>query len=577
MLTLMKDHFMHKRPFLCLLRCAAGLCCFMAATTGAHADSRLGYNNVRDYIGKEGRSSYDHTESIQAAIDAAANRGGGVVYFPPGVYRLSGPLRLPRGVVVQLRGAGPGRTMLYAYDELKDEKGTVRRFPEGRAVIEWQWDQRLDPTLPLPELVRRYRSLREDPNRPLVRHVAATQSIVGLTFRLPPVDQAMGIHFKPYYKVLPPHCWSRQRPRTKLEKKITYSAAEEGDIWAERLRIELRDLEFRKSHCYHRYVIRLEGDIISSTIENIESNSRNEAGHEQKFLRKRTVQLAAVERNSEVCLPEGQYELTFAEIRYPTVLLKVDDWLLGNAETFPYTYLAMENGGLNFCLLRQLFAGGGYNILFEGRMLRSVMELCFVDGSWSEPCYRFTNCFNTIFRQLGSEGRSERCQFLFENCVAVTVEHFNPSRPDQIYRDKKSAGRPGSLVLLRRIRPVDGDPLPVGSKAWSSAIEQLTEMDEIENLVHQAGGIWLRRTSDSRFVSSVVGAFNTFEQPYLVVDEQSRSNVFENFHVGLLPNQELTGDVIRLAGEGNTVRGFTHVLKSRKPIQRRFVLSSSDR
>ncbi|HID77417.1 MAG TPA: hypothetical protein EYP56_15660, partial [Planctomycetaceae bacterium] len=141
MLTLMEDHSMHKRSFLYLLRCAAGLCCFMAATTGAHADSRLGYNNVRDYIGKEGRSSYDHTESIQAAIDAAANRGGGVVYFPPGVYRLSGPLRLPRGVVVQLRGAGPGRTMLYAYDELKDEKGTVRRFPEGRAIIEWQWDE----------------------------------------------------------------------------------------------------------------------------------------------------------------------------------------------------------------------------------------------------------------------------------------------------------------------------------------------------------------------------------------------------------------------------------------------------
>jgi len=569
---------MHKRPFLFFFGCAAGICVLAAAAkpTGA-ADSDLGYINVRHYIGKDGRSAYDHTESIQAAIDAAAKRGGGVVYFPPGVYRLSGPLKLPRGVVVQLRGAGPGRTMLYAYDELKDEKGTVRRFPEGRAMVEWQWDERLDPALPLPELVRRYREVKDDPKRPLVRHVAATQSIVGLTFRLPPVDQAMGIHFKPYYKVLPPHCWSRQRPRTEAEKKIKYSAAADGDIWAERLKIELRDLEFRKSHCYHRYVIRLEGDVISSTIQNIESNSRNEMGHERKFLRKRKVRLNVVERGGKVCLPGGQYELTFAEIRYPTVLLKVDDWLLGDAEKLPHTYLAMENGGLNFCLLRQLFAGGGYNILFEGRLLRSIMELCFVDGSWSEPCYRFTNCFNTILRQLGSEGRSEKCQFLFENCVAVTVEHFNPARPDHIYRDKKSAGQPGSLVLLRSIRPAGGDPLAVGSKAWYCAIEQLTELREIENLVHQAGGIWLKRTSDSRFISSVVGAFNTFEQPYLVVDEQSRNNVFENFHVGLLPGQELTRDVIRLAGERNTVRGFTHMLKNRKSIQRRFELSSSDR
>ncbi|NOX53909.1 MAG: hypothetical protein GXP27_05615, partial [Planctomycetes bacterium] len=161
---------------------------FCVAIEAGWADSDLGYVNVRDYVGREGRSRYDHTESIQAAIDAAAERGGGVVYFPPGVYRLTGPLELPRGVVVQLLGAGPGRTMLYAYDELKDETGVVRRFPEGRAMIEWEWDERLNPALPLPELVRRYRALKADANKPLVRHVAATQSIVGLTLRLPPVD-----------------------------------------------------------------------------------------------------------------------------------------------------------------------------------------------------------------------------------------------------------------------------------------------------------------------------------------------------------------------------------------------------
>ena len=178
-------------PF--LIRTVAVLLC--ATIEAGWADSELGYVNVRDYVGREGRSRYDHTESIQAAIDAATEQGGGVVYFPPGMYRLSGPLELPRGVVVQLLGAGPGRTMLYAYDELKDETGVVRRFPQGRAMIEWEWDERLDPTLPLKELMHRYRALKDDTKRPLLRHVAATQSIVGLTLRLPPVDQAMGIHF----------------------------------------------------------------------------------------------------------------------------------------------------------------------------------------------------------------------------------------------------------------------------------------------------------------------------------------------------------------------------------------------
>ncbi|NOX54088.1 MAG: hypothetical protein GXP27_06540 [Planctomycetes bacterium] len=357
---------------------------------------------------------------------------------------------------------------------------------------------------------------------------------------------------------------------------MTYSAAAEGDIWAERLKIELRDLEFRKTHCYHRYVIRLEGDVISSTIEHIESNSRNETGHDAKFARTRTVQLETVEKRGKVCLPPGQYELTFVEVRYPTVLLKVDDWLLGDIESRPHTFLAMENGGLNLCLIRRLFAGGGYNVLFEGRLMRSIMELCFVDGSWHEPAYRFTNCFNSIMRQLGSEGRTESCQFLFENCVGITVEHFNPARPDHVYRDKKMAGRDGSLIQLRSIRPVDGEALAVGSEAWYCAVEQLERMGEIDDLMHQAGGIRLRRTVDSRFLSSVVGSYNTFERPYLTVDERSRNNLFENFHIALIPGQRLTPDAVVLNGSGNRVRGFIHMLSGGQSVQRPFELPNPE-
>ena len=47
---------------------------------------------------------HDDTAAIQAAIDAAQNQGGGVVYLPPGSYLLSSSLQLPSGV--SLRGAG---------------------------------------------------------------------------------------------------------------------------------------------------------------------------------------------------------------------------------------------------------------------------------------------------------------------------------------------------------------------------------------------------------------------------------------------------------------------------------------
>lgn len=47
--------------------------------------------NVKDF-GALGNNSNDDTQEIQAAIDAAFAAGGGVVYFPNGVYRLAGAL-----------------------------------------------------------------------------------------------------------------------------------------------------------------------------------------------------------------------------------------------------------------------------------------------------------------------------------------------------------------------------------------------------------------------------------------------------------------------------------------------------
>lgn len=50
-----------------------------------------GYYNVKEF-GAKGDSKTDDTKAIQAAINAAVNNGGGVIYFPSGVYNIMGPV-----------------------------------------------------------------------------------------------------------------------------------------------------------------------------------------------------------------------------------------------------------------------------------------------------------------------------------------------------------------------------------------------------------------------------------------------------------------------------------------------------
>ena len=59
--------------------------------------------NVRDArFGAVGDGEADDTRAIQAALAAAGQTGGGTVYLPQGLYRLTGPLTVPSGV--ELRG-----------------------------------------------------------------------------------------------------------------------------------------------------------------------------------------------------------------------------------------------------------------------------------------------------------------------------------------------------------------------------------------------------------------------------------------------------------------------------------------
>ena len=95
---------------------------YKAISTFRQRPSRTALYVATDFPGvKANDNSVDNTQSLQAVLNHAATRGGGVVYLPPGKYRLLGHLTIPEGV--ELKGAvdvgsvplGPG-SVLEAYE-----------------------------------------------------------------------------------------------------------------------------------------------------------------------------------------------------------------------------------------------------------------------------------------------------------------------------------------------------------------------------------------------------------------------------------------------------------------------------
>lgn len=109
----------------------------MAINGPNHTSGMRKYIDVTGY-GAVGNRVTDDTAAIQAAIDAAADRGsprpkGGVVFLPPGDYIISSPLVLPRNgndisSVVWLTGANLRATRI---------RGSAA-FPVDRGMIEWE-------------------------------------------------------------------------------------------------------------------------------------------------------------------------------------------------------------------------------------------------------------------------------------------------------------------------------------------------------------------------------------------------------------------------------------------------------
>ena len=89
---------------------------------------------IQYYTGMKALDQVDSTESIQKALNAAGKSGGGVVYFPRGIYVLSKGVEVPAGVI--LRGAGRGQTALsWVDDQLPREKEDLVKLMWGSLLF----------------------------------------------------------------------------------------------------------------------------------------------------------------------------------------------------------------------------------------------------------------------------------------------------------------------------------------------------------------------------------------------------------------------------------------------------------
>lgn len=92
--------------------------------------------DVRDF-GAVADGTTDSAPAINRAIAAAGRAGGGTVTIPPGTFRIDDVIRVDRSNVV-LKGAGSGRTRLYATKNLTELIGTYgSRY--GGDKSSWSW------------------------------------------------------------------------------------------------------------------------------------------------------------------------------------------------------------------------------------------------------------------------------------------------------------------------------------------------------------------------------------------------------------------------------------------------------
>ncbi len=104
------------------------------------APSGAGVYNVADY-GAVADPVVDNRAMIQAAIDAAHEAGGGIVYIPAGVYGIAGASDTEGSIQVRsnvfLKGDGMGQTVLRLVDGSDQDVTGLVRSPWGEATTNW--------------------------------------------------------------------------------------------------------------------------------------------------------------------------------------------------------------------------------------------------------------------------------------------------------------------------------------------------------------------------------------------------------------------------------------------------------
>jgi hypothetical protein len=159
----------------------------------------------------------------------------------------------------------------------------------------------------------------------------------------------------------------------------------------ERLQIHLEDITIEGSNEFLEEAIYLEGSLYGSTILDIEGNvSRSQT----------------------------------TTSSYDTILLRVDETA---------AVLSNETRGLHFSRVSGLRGGvrkGGYLALFRGRLMLSELSDCVGDGGRNLPVYDIRNSYASALHRLASEGRGEKPQYRFQNCVALRGEHIAIGTPN---------------------------------------------------------------------------------------------------------------------------------------------------
>lgn len=117
--------------------------------------------NAKDEVfGAKGDGEADDTQAIQKALNKAAEMGGGIVFLPSGMYKVSGNLTIPGTVTLRGQwknpingGSGKG-TILMAYAGRGDAEGTPFIMAKVSSCIMdlsiWYPEQRFDNILPYP-------------------------------------------------------------------------------------------------------------------------------------------------------------------------------------------------------------------------------------------------------------------------------------------------------------------------------------------------------------------------------------------------------------------------------------------